>query len=274
MPPRLNTDLKGVLKMLIDSHAHLDNERFNEDREQVIAQCGQELKAVVNVGYDLASSRRSMALADEYPFIYAAVGVHPHDAKDAPENYLDQLREMSRHPKVAAIGEIGLDYYYDLSPREVQQKIFKEQLALAGELNLPFIIHNRDAHGDVLQILQESQPFPASGVLHCFSASWEVAQACLKMGLYISLAGPVTFANAGKLKDIAQRVPLDRLLVETDCPYLTPAPFRGKRNQPTYVRHVAEQIAQLRGMAPEELARITVANTLALLKLPEVLLNE
>lgn len=254
--------------MLIDSHAHLDNERFDEDRDLVIAQCGQELGALINVGYDLASSRRSIDLAERYPFIYAAVGIHPHDAKEAPGDYLEQLREMARHPKVVAIGEIGLDYYYDLSPRDVQQKIYKEQLVLAKELNLPFIIHNRDAHGDTLRILGEEQPYPSAGVMHCFSASWEVAQECIKMGLYISLAGPVTFGNAGKLKYIAQRVPLERLLVETDCPYLTPMPFRGKRNQPTYVRYVVEQIAQLRGMKPGELAGITAANTRNLFKLP------
>lgn len=254
--------------MLIDSHAHLDNERFNQDRTEVIARCKEELTALVNVGYDLASSRRSIELAEKSPFIYAAIGVHPHDAKDAPEDYLQQLKEMAAHPGVVAIGEIGLDYYYDLSPREVQQRVFREQLLLAKELNLPFVIHNRDAHGDILQVLREEAPYPASGVMHCFSASWEVARECMKLGLYISLAGPVTFANAGKQKDIAVKMPLDRLLVETDCPYLTPAPHRGKRNEPAYVRHVVEHIAQLRAMSPEELAQITAANTIKLFSLP------
>lgn len=254
--------------MLIDSHAHLDNERFNEDREVVIAKCGEELTALINVGYDLASSQRSIALAETYPFIYAAVGVHPHDAKEAAPDYLEQLRTMASHPKVMAIGEIGLDYYYDLSPREIQKQVFLEQLLLAKELNLPFIIHNRDAHGDIMEILRQAAPYPASGVLHCFSASWEIAQECLKLGLYISLAGPVTFNNAGKLKEIAKQVPLERLLVETDCPYLTPAPHRGKRNQPTYVRHVAEHIAELRGIETAKLAKITAANTIELFHLP------
>ncbi|WP_333870834.1 TatD family hydrolase [Desulforamulus putei] len=254
--------------MLIDSHAHLNNERFNEDRADVIARCGRELTALINVGYDLASSRRSIDLAEKYPFIYAAVGVHPHDAKDVPEDYLQQLKEMAAHPKVVAVGEIGLDYYYDLSPRDVQQKVFREQLLLARELKLPFIIHNRDAHGDILQVLQEEAPYPASGVMHCFSGSWEVARECIKLGLYISLAGPVTFANAGKLKDIAVKIPLDRLLVETDCPYLTPVPHRGKRNEPAYVRHVVEHIAQLREMNPKELAHLTAANTITLFHLP------
>ena len=254
--------------MLIDSHAHLDNERFHEDREAVIAKCGEELTALLNVGYDLASSQRSIQLAEAYPFIYAAVGVHPHDAKEAPADYLQQLKTMASHPKVVAIGEIGLDYYYDLSPREIQKQVFREQLLLAKELNLPYIIHNRDAHGDIMEILRQEAPYPASGVLHCFSASWEIAQECLKLGLYISLAGPVTFNNAGKLKDIAIKVPLERLLVETDCPYLTPAPHRGKRNQPTYVRYVAEHIAQLRGIDPAQIAQITAANTIELFRLP------
>ncbi|GAB6159188.1 TatD family hydrolase [Desulfotomaculum varum] len=254
--------------MLIDSHAHLDNERFNHDRPEVMARCSRELTALINVGYDLASSQRSIALAEKYTFVYAAVGVHPHDAKDAPADYRQQLTELAAHPKVVAVGEIGLDYYYDLSPREVQQKVFREQLQLAKELQLPFIIHDRDAHGDILQILQQAAPYPAAGVMHCFSGSWEVARACLKLGLYISLAGPVTFANAGKLQEIARRVPLERLLVETDCPYLTPVPHRGKRNEPAYVRHVVEYIARLRQMPPEELARITAGNTVDLFKLP------
>lgn len=253
--------------MLIDSHAHLDNEKFNEDREEILARCGQELTALINVGYDLASSRRSIALAEQNACIFAAVGVHPHDAKDAPENYLEEIELMAKQPRVVAIGEIGLDYYYDLSPREIQQRIFQEQLRLAKKLELPFIIHNRDAHADIMKILSDNAPYPNGGVMHCFSASWEVARDCINMGLYISFAGPVTFSNAGKLKDIAIKVPIDRLLVETDCPYLTPAPHRGKRNQPAYVRHVAETIAGLRNMGPDEVAAQTAANTIRLFKL-------
>lgn len=256
--------------MLIDSHAHLDNDKFNEDREAVLARCSAELDAVINVGYDLGSSQRSIKLAEQYPFIYAAVGVHPHDAKEAPENYLELLREMAQHPKVIAIGEIGLDYYYDLSPRDTQQRLFREQIELAKELGMPFIIHNRDAHGDIMETLKALAPFPDGGVMHCFSASWEVAQECLKMGLYISLAGPVTFANAGKLTNIAQKVPLERLLVETDCPYLTPVPHRGKRNEPAYVRHVVNHISKIRQMEPEKLADITAANTIRLFRLPSI----
>lgn len=254
--------------MLIDSHAHLNNERFDDDREEVIGRCGEQLTALLNVGYDLASSQSSLELAEAYPFIYASVGIHPHDAQEAATDYLEQLKKMAEHPKVVAIGEIGLDYYYDLSPREVQQNVFREQLRLAKELNLPFIIHNRDAHADIMNILKQEAPYPMGGVMHCFSASWEVAQECLKLGLYISFAGPVTFANAGKLKEIAGKIPLERLLVETDCPYLTPVPHRGKRNEPAYVRFVAEHVAGLRGLAVEELANTTAQNAIRLFRLP------
>lgn len=247
---------------LIDAHAHIDDEKFDADREAVVRRAqAAGLIAMVNVGCDLATSNRSIALAQSHQMIYAAVGIHPQEAQVAPADYLDRLRELAGHRKVVAIGEIGLDYYYETSPREVQMRVFREQLVLARELNLPFVIHDRDAHGDVMAVLREMQDFPAGGILHCFSGSWEMAELCLKMGLYISLAGPVTFNNAGKLKEIAARVPLDRLLVETDCPYLTPVPHRGKRNEPAYVRHVAERIAALREMALTDLARATVANT-------------
>lgn len=254
--------------MLIDSHAHLDNPRFQEDRVQVIARCAEKLTAVINVGYDLVSSSRSINLAETYPFIFAAVGIHPHDAKEAPENYLEQLREMAGHPRVVAIGEMGLDYYYDLSPRDIQQRVFREQLLLAKDLKKPFIIHDRDAHGDMMQILRKEAPYPAGGVMHCFSASWEIAKECMKLGLFISLAGPVTFANAGKLKDIAVKTPLDRLLVETDCPYLTPVPHRGKRNEPAYVQHTVDHVAELRNMTASELAQQAAENTIRLFNLP------
>lgn len=254
--------------MLIDSHAHLNNERFQGDFAEVLGRCRENLTALINVGYDLESSEESIKLAQSHDFVYAAVGIHPHDAKEAGPDYLEQLKHMANQPKVVAIGEIGLDYYYDLSPREVQQRAFREQLQLAKELNLPFIIHDRDAHGDIMQVLRQEAPFPAGGVMHCFSASWEVAQECIKQGLYISLAGPVTFSNAGKLKDVAQRVPLERLLVETDCPYLTPVPHRGKRNEPAYVRFVAEQVAGLKGLETEVVAQATAQNTIKLFRLP------
>ncbi len=246
---------------LIDSHAHLDDERFDEDREQVIANAVDAgITSLINVGHDMESSERSIALADKYPFIYAAVGVHPHDAKDAPDGYIDRLKDLLKNQKVVAVGEIGLDYYYDLSPRDVQQKVFIEQLNLAKEAARPVIIHLRDAYGDFLDIMRRERLEPAAGVMHCFSGSWEVARECLEMGFYISFAGPVTFKNAAKLRETAQKIPLEKILVETDCPYLTPVPHRGKRNEPAYVRLVAEQIAAVKGLSTEEFCRHTVEN--------------
>ena len=254
---------------LIDSHAHLDDAQYDDDRAEMLARArAAGVVQVVNVGYDLPSSGRALALAAEYDFIFAAVGVHPHEVRELPPDYLERLREMCRRPGVVALGEIGLDYYRDLSPREVQRKVFREQLALARELDLPVIIHDRDAHGDVLDILRKDGVGPAGGVMHCFAGSLEMAAACMEMGFYISFAGPVTYPNARRPKEVAAAVPLERLLVETDAPYLAPQVHRGKRNEPAYVRHVAEQIAALRGIAVEELARATTANARRLFGLP------
>lgn len=247
---------------LIDSHAHIDDRRFDDDREQVIERARiNGISGIINIGHDMESSLRSIDLAQQYSFIYAAVGIHPHDAKDAPVDYLERLSEMAQSPRVVAVGEIGLDYYYDLSPRDVQRKIFIEQLALAKELQIPVVIHLRDAAGDFLEIMRREGLKPIAGVMHCFSGSWEVAKECLDMGFYISFAGPVTFKNASNLKEVAVKVPLDRLLVETDCPYLTPMPHRGKRNEPAYVKYVAEHIAQLKGISIEEFIDKVEQNT-------------
>ncbi|MBF7084155.1 TatD family hydrolase [Desulfallas sp. Bu1-1] len=246
---------------LFDTHAHLYDEQFAQDLDRVFERMAEaSVTRVLCVGYDLASSEEAAAMALKYPGVRASAGVHPHDAGDVPPDYLARLDELARRPEVVALGEIGLDYYRDLSPRPVQQQVFREQLALVRELNMPVIIHARDAFGDLLDILRRDGISPAGGVMHCFSGSWEVAGECIKMGFYISLAGPVTFKNAVKLKDIAVRVPVDRLLIETDCPYLAPEPHRGRRNEPAYVRHVAEHIAALRGVSVDELARATTAN--------------
>ncbi len=258
---------------LIDTHAHLIDERYRRDRKEVIARARSSgVVQMVNVGYDLDSSRRCVALAGEYDFIYAAVGVHPHDAARAPENYLDELRELARGPKVVAIGETGLDYYRNLSPRAEQQRVFREQLALARELALPVIIHDREAHADLLAILKQDGLSSAGGVMHCFSGSWEMAEECLRLGFYISIAGVVTYPQSTRLKNIAAQVPDERLLVETDCPYLTPEPWRGKRNEPSYVRCVVEHIAVLRGATAQELALLTARNARRLFGLPPAVL--
>ncbi|WP_066634239.1 TatD family hydrolase [Desulfolucanica intricata] len=254
--------------MLIDTHAHLDDKKFDEDREDVISRAGAAgVALIINAACDINSSEKAITLAQNYAQIYAAVGIHPHDAKDAGKDYLQKLIELSRNEKVVAIGEIGLDYYYDFSPRPVQQKIFREQLSLAKELNLPVIIHNRDAHKDVLEILHEEGLGPAGGVMHCFSGSWEVARECLNLGMYISFAGPVTFQNAKKLKEVAAKVPVDKILAETDCPYLTPHPHRGKRNEPANVRFVVQQIAELKGLNPDDMENIILKNAKKLFSL-------
>ena len=250
--------------MLIDTHAHLDDEQFEPDLAAVLDRAREAgVTTIVNASYDLASAARAVQLAAVNPWIYATCGIHPHGAAGVPKDYADQLRVLLARPGVVALGEIGLDYYRDLSPREDQQRVFREQLALARELNLPVVIHNRDAHADVLRILTSDGVGPAGGVMHCFSGSWEMAGQFMKLGLYISLAGPVTFTNAPRLAEVAQKLPSTRLLVETDCPYLAPVPYRGRRNEPAYVRLVAEKVALMRGIPVEELAVCAAQNARA-----------
>ncbi len=247
--------------MLIDTHAHLDLEEFAADFPEVLERAKENgVGWIVNIGYDLESSRRAVALARQFPQFYAAIGVHPHEAEGADEATWPVLTDLASEPKAVAVGEIGLDYYRDLSPRPRQQAVFRRQIALARELGRPVIIHDRDAHQDTLTILKEERAGELGGVMHCFSGSWETAKECLKLGFYISIAGPVTFRNAPKVQEVAQKAPLDRLLVETDSPYLAPDPYRGKRNESAYVRLVAEKIASLRGIGFEQVAEATTAN--------------
>lgn len=256
--------------MLIDSHAHIDDKRFDSDRAEAIARLAENgVAAMINVGADMDSSARSISLAEEYSQIFAAVGIHPHDAKEACGSDYDQLAEWAGHSKVVAIGEIGLDYYYDLSPRDVQQQVFISQLDLARQLHKPFIIHDREAHGDILAIIKK-EARGLKGVFHCYSGSLEMAKELLQLGFYVSFAGPVTFGNASKLKEVAAAVPLERVLVETDSPYLTPQPYRGRRNEPAHVRLVAEEIARLKGLDPTAVAVATSSNVERLfgIKLP------
>jgi TatD DNase family protein len=246
--------------ILFDTHAHIDDEQFDADRAAVISRAAAAGVAyILNAGACMASSARAVALAGEQSGVYAAVGIHPHDAATACEADYQQLAAWAALPKVVAIGEIGLDYYYDLSPRDVQQTVFIRQLDVARQVEKPFIIHDRDAHGDILTVIRREAK-GLRGVFHCFSGSLEMAQELLKLGFYLSIGGPVTFKNATKLQRIAAEIPLERLLVETDCPYLTPHPQRGHRNEPAYVRLVAAEIARLRGISLEELAAATTAN--------------
>lgn len=254
--------------ILFDSHAHLDFADYDDDRDEMIKRArAAGLVNIINVGFDLESSRKALRLAEKYDLIYAAVGVHPHVAGEVPPDYLRQLEQLAAHPKVVALGEMGLDYFRNRSPRPEQHKVFREQLALARKLNLPVIIHDREAHGDMMDILHQDGPFSAGGVIHCYSGSWEMAKECMSLGFYISIAGPVTFNNSNRLKDVAGRMPLNRLLIETDAPFLTPVPHRGKRNEPAFVQFTAAEVAAVKKLDSEELAKICTENGKALFRL-------
>lgn len=245
----------------IDSHAHLDDKRFDGDREKLIESLYDDgVEAVLVPGADLQTSGEALKIAEKYSFIYAAVGCHPHDSKYMNDEIMNIFREMAASKKVIGIGEIGLDYYYDNSDRDTQRKWFREQIRLAKDLDLPYIVHDRDAHEDILRIMKEEHYDGARGILHCYSGSLELSREFIKLGFYISLAGPVTFAKARVPKLVAGEVPFDKLLIETDSPYLTPEPYRGKRNEPKYVRYVAEEIARIRNISVDEVAEKTKEN--------------
>jgi len=251
--------------MFIDTHAHLDFDRFDEDRDEVIqAAYDAGVKRIVNIGADMESSRNSVNLAKKYDFIYAAVGVHPHDVKEiSPEDY-DELKELAQNDKVVAIGEIGLDYYYDNSPRGEQQEAFKIQLQLAKELNLPVVIHSRDAKEDTLAILEEHAK-GLEGIVHCYAYDLATAKRVIDMGFYLAFGGVITFNNAKDLRAVVKEIALDKILIETDAPYLTPAPHRGKRNESKFVIHVAKKIAEIKGIDVAEVAEKTTENAKNLL---------
>jgi TatD DNase family protein len=251
---------------LIDSHAHVDFPQFHEDRDAVIERAREAgLVAVVNIGTNVSTSRASVRLAERYSFIHATVGIHPHDAETASREALDQLRALAQQPKVVAIGEIGLDYYRDYSPRPAQRQALQDQLALASEVDLPVVIHSRDAHDDMLRILDG---WEGTGVLHTYAAGLERLDQAIDMGFFIGISGPVTYSKANQLRSVVRAAPLDRLLVETDCPYLTPEPHRGERNEPAYVRFVAEAVAQARRDSIEQIADATTKNARRLFRLP------
>lgn len=247
--------------MLFDTHAHLNAEEYKDDLDEVISRAQEAgVTNMVVVGFDRPTIERAMELVDQYNFLYASVGWHPVDAIDMTEEDLIWIEELAAHPKVVALGEMGLDYHWDKSPKDIQKEVFRKQIRLAKKVKLPIIIHNREATADILEILKEENAEEVGGIMHCFSGSPEVARECVNMNFYISLGGPVTFKNAKKPKDVAAEVPLDKLLIETDCPYLTPHPFRGKRNEPGYVKLVAEQIAEIKGLSYEEVAAATTKN--------------
>lgn len=247
--------------MLIDTHVHLNAHQYDEDLEEVITRARENgLEKMVVIGCDRPSIERTMELIEEYDDIYGVIGWHPVDAIDCTDEDLKWIEELSAHEKIVGIGETGLDYHWDKSPKDVQKALFRRQLALAKRVGLPIIIHNRESTDDCVEILKEENAHEIGGIMHAFSADEKTADEIIAMNFYVSLGGPVTFKNAQLPKDIAVHVPLDRLLVETDAPYLTPHPFRGKRNEPAHVKLVAEKIAELRGMSYEELAGATTEN--------------
>lgn len=254
--------------ILVDTHAHIDEEGFAHDFDEMLERAyANDVKYVVNIGANMDESRVSIELADKYESIYATVGVHPHDVEEINDKALDQLAQWCKHDKVVAVGEIGLDYFRSQTSKELQAYAFAAQLDVARQMHMPVSIHDRDAHGDVMRMLK-NEGKGINGILHCFSGSWEMAKELIKMDYYIAIGGAVTFKNAAKLPEIAANIPLEYLLLETDCPYLAPHPHRGTRNEPANIRPIAEFIANIRGITLEELAAATTANAARIMRMP------
>jgi len=267
--------------MFVDSHAHLDGKQFDSDREQVIArarEAGVRTMVAIGNGDGPPNLDAGVLLADKYPFLYTTIGIHPHEARLASDHAYQEIERLARHPKVIAWGEVGLDYYYDHSPRETQKQVFVRQMELAAAAKLPIVIHCRpsdnseNAWEDCLQLIQKQWAAKGiGGILHCFTGSWPHAKRALDMGFMISFAGNVTFPKAQQIRDAAAEVPLDRMLIETDCPYLAPIPYRGKRNEPAYVKETARKLGELRGLSMEEMGEQTTRNFYNFFKLSETI---
>ncbi len=254
--------------MLFDSHAHYDDERFNDDRDSILKKVfSSGVEGVLNAASDAASIDSTIALTEQYEFVYGAVGIHPHNVQEANENILEKIAELTKRPKVVAIGEIGLDYYYDFSPRALQKKWLIMQIGLAKDLKMPVIIHNRDSHQDVMEIIKSENAKEVGGVFHMFTGSTEMAKILLDNNFFISVGGVVTFKNARKIVEVIKSIPLDRLLIETDCPYMTPVPYRGKRNDSSYLINTAQKIAEIRNTEVEIIAEATTKNVKELFKI-------
>ncbi len=254
--------------MLIDTHAHLDSKKFKNDQAAVIKRAQEAgIKYIFNIGACEESSKESVELAKKYSQIYAAVGVHPHNAIDVTGDTLRSLRKLAQEEKVRAIGEIGLDYHYDFSPRDVQQRVFRAQLRMAHDLKMPVIIHSREADEDTMRILKEEEVDKLGGIMHCFAGDLAMAEECLRLNLKLAFGGVITFKNAKMTQDVVKTIPLKHLLIETDSPYLTPVPHRGKRNEPAYVVQVAKKIAKIKGIEFEEVVRVTTQTAMELFKI-------
>jgi TatD DNase family protein len=254
--------------MLIDSHAHLEMSEFKKDLEEVIQRAKESgVEYLFTVGTEKKDWKRALEIAHSHSMIYAILGVHPHNAREIDERTYPALKELCRSEKVRAYGEIGLDFFRNLSPREVQIKRFREQIGLARELHLPIVVHDRDAHQETIEILKSERAAELGGIIHCFSGDYSMAKECIDMGFYISIPGTITFKNAGEFQEMVRKLPLDSLLVETDAPFLTPVPLRGKRNEPSYVRYTAQKIAEVKGIPFERVAEVTSANALRVFRL-------
>lgn len=262
--------VQGEIVMFIDTHVHLNADQYEEDVEEVITRAlDAGVTTMIVVGFDRKTINKAMELTKRHSFIYVVIGWHPVDAIDFTAEDLDWIESLAAHPKVVGIGETGLDYHWDKSPKDIQQEVFRKQIQLAKKVNLPIIIHNRDATADIVRILKEEKAGEVGGIMHCFSGSVETAKECIEMNFMISLGGPVTFKNAKTPKEVATEIPLEKLLIETDAPYLTPHPYRGKRNEPAYVVLVAQEIAALKRISVEEVAKVTTANARALFGISE-----
>ena len=258
--------------MLIDSHVHLDDPRYDHDRQEVFSRAQEAgVEAFITIGCDLDTSRAAVALAEKHSHVYATVGVHPHEVKHITDSWYEELKQLALHPKVVAYGEIGLDYHYDHSPRDIQRQCFRDQISLARQLALPLVIHTREAPHDTVTILQEEKATSVGGVFHCFSGDAHLAQYAIHQGFYLSFSGIITFRNAAMLREVVQTTPNDRLLIETDAPYLAPVPYRGKRNESAYVKMVAEKLAEIKdgeiSWSFEHIAQITTDNARRLFKI-------
>lgn len=247
------------MSFIFDAHAHYDDRKFDNDREDILLSMKEkDVACIVNAGTNIKTSQWSLDYSDKYNFVYAAVGIHPECANNLPKNYIEEIEKLAQHKKAVAIGEIGLDYYWDSVPRDIQKEVFIKQIELAKKLDMPVVVHDRDAHGDTLDILRKYKP---KGLVHCFSGSVEMCREIVKLGMSISLGGVVTFKNARHSVEVAEYIPLDKLLLETDAPYLSPVPFRGKRCDSSMIKYTAMKIAEIKGISMEELLNITTENS-------------
>jgi TatD DNase family protein len=257
--------------MLVDSHAHLEMPDFKKDLEAVVQRAKESgVEYIFTVGTEKKDWKKALEIANSHPSIYAILGVHPHNVKEIDDQDYSRLKELCQNGKVKAYGEIGLDFFRNLSPRDIQLKRFREQIGLAKELKLPIVIHDREAHHETLEILKTEKAEECGGIIHCFSGDYEMAKACIDMGFYISIPGTITFKNADGFREIVRRIPLESLLVETDAPFLTPEPFRGKRNEPSYVRYTAQKIAEIKKVSFEKVAEVTTENAFRVYRLNNI----